>query len=168
MSIANIRRSILILAGAGALAVAGLFAGRLAAGVMPGGGPGGHFGASRFGHIARMLDLTDAQRAQFKSILRSHGSEIEAQLTAGLAARRALHDAILADPIDEAAIRARAGELSRVEADGAVLFAKVRAELSPLLTDDQKQKVARFREHMRARGDRTVQAFQDFVKEEGS
>ncbi len=167
MSIANIRRSILILAGAGALAVAGLFAGRLAAGVMPEGSHAGHFG-SRFGHIARMLDLTEAQRAQFKSILRSHGSAIEAQLAAGLAARRAMHDAILADPIDETLIRARAAELSRVEADGAVLFARVRAELTPLLTEDQKQKVARFRERMRARGDRAVQAFQDFVKEEGS
>ena len=58
------------------------------------------------------LDLTDDQKAQIKAILRTHATEIEAQMTAGTAARRALHDAIMAAPIDEAAIRARAAELS--------------------------------------------------------
>jgi len=164
MSISNIRRSVLILAGAGALALGGLFAGRLAAGALPGGSPGS-FGPPRFGRIARALDLTDDQKTQIKGILKAHATEIEGQWKAGMAARRALHDAIMADPIDEAAIRARAAELSGVEGNGGVLFAQVRAEIFPLLRDEQKEKVAQWRGRMRARGDRAAKGLQDFLND---
>lgn len=165
MSISNIRRSVLILAGAGAVALAGLFAGRLAAGALPGDGPPGTFGPHRFGRIARALDLTDGQKAQIKEILRARSSEIEAQWRAGTAARRALHDATMADPIDEAAIRGRAFELSGVEGNGAVLFAQVRAQIFPLLSEDQKQKVAQWRGRMRARGDRAAKGLEEFLND---
>jgi protein CpxP len=166
MSIQNIRRSVLILAGAGILAVGGLLAGRLAAGAMPSGGPSGHFGPPRFARIARALDLTDGQKAQIKGILKSHASDIEAQLKAGMDARRALHESIMADPIDEGVIRSRAADLARVEGNGAVLFAHVRTEVFPILTDDQKQKVAQFRDRMRQRGDRAAKGFQDFFNDQ--
>jgi len=165
MSIQQIRRSILMVAAAAVLAAAGLFAGRLLAGAVPGSGPGGRFGPPRFTRIARALDLSDDQKAQVKTILRAHAAEIQAQLKAGQEARRSLHDAILTDPIDEATIRARAADLSRVEGDGAVLYAKVRGEIFPLLRDDQKQKIADFRARMRARGDRNVRSVEDFLSD---
>ncbi len=165
MSISHIRRSVLILAGAGGLALAGLFAGRLAAGALPGAGAPGPFGPPRFGRIARELDLTDGQKAQIKEILRAHGTEIEAQWRAGLTARRALHDAIMADPVDEGAIRARAAELSGVEGNGAVLFAQVRAQIFPILSQGQKDKVAQWRGRMRARGDRAVKGLEEFLND---
>lgn len=166
MSIQQVRRSILIVAGAVVVAAAGLFAGRLLGGAVPTPGPGGRFGPPgppRFSRIARALDLTDDQKTQVKAILRSHAAEIQAQLAAGMDARRSLRDAILADPIDETAIRAKAAELSKIEGDGAVLFAKVRAEVFPLLRDDQKQKIADFHKKMRARGDRAARSFEDFL-----
>jgi Spy/CpxP family protein refolding chaperone len=157
MSIRHIRRSALVLAGAGAVALGGLFAGRLAAGTAPA------FGAPAFARIARALDLTDDQKAQIRTILKARATDIQDQMKAGLDARRALHEAILADPIDEAAIRARAADLSRVEANGAVLYAHIRTEVFPILTADQKQKVGEFRQRLQARGDRAAKAFQRFL-----
>lgn len=168
MSNRNIRRSLLIVAGAGVLAVTGLLAGRLAGGVIPGGGGRGHFGPARLARIARALDLTGDQTAQIKEILKSHATQIQAQLKSGMEARHALRDAILADPIDETAIRARAADLARVEGDGAVLFAHVRAEVFPILTDGQKQRIEQFRQRFRGRADRAAKAFQDFLGDEGS
>lgn len=167
MSIQNVRRSVLIVAGAGVLAVAGLLAGRVAAGI-PGGAGHGHFGPQRFARIARALDLSGDQTAQIKAILKSHATEIEAQMKAGAEARRALHDAIMADPIDESAIRAQAASLAQVEGNGAVLFARIRAEVFPILSDLQKQKIAQFRQRLRGRADHAAKAFQDFLSDEGS
>jgi Spy/CpxP family protein refolding chaperone len=52
---------------------------------------------------------------------------------------------------DEAAIRARAAELGRVTGEGAVLFSRIRAEIAPLLTDEQRQKLADMKEKHRER-----------------
>ena len=163
MSIRNIRRSVLVLAGAAAVALGGLFAGRLAANAVPAAGAGSPFGPTGFARLARTLDLTEDQKAQVRAILKTRAADIQDQMKAGLEARRALHDAILADPVDETAIRARAADLSRVEANGAVLYAHVRAEVFPILTDAQKQKVSELRQRLQARGDRAAKSFQNFL-----
>jgi len=163
MSIQHIRRSVLTAAAVGALAFAGLFAGRLFA-RGHGEGFGGGFGPRMFNHMARALDLTDAQRGQVKGILRSHLTEIETQFTASSAARAALHDAIHAQPIDEQLIRSKAMELGAVHAEGAVLFARIRTEILPLLTEDQKAKMQKLHEHMKQRGDGAAKALDDWLR----
>lgn len=163
MSIQTLRKSALFLAAAAALAVGGLFAGHLFAGSMPN-GPGDHSPRRMFGRIARTLDLTADQKAQIKTILKSHAAEIQTQMTASSAARRALHDAIKAQTVDEAAIRAAAKQAGDVHADGAVLFARIRAEVLPILTADQKQKLQSLDEKMRGRGDRGAKSFAEFLR----
>jgi Spy/CpxP family protein refolding chaperone len=165
MSNRNIRKSVLMVAGALALVAAGLAAGRLAAGVLPG-ESGGSGGRNVFSRIARTLDLTDDQKSRVRAILKSHSGEIEAQLTASAAARKALQDAMHARPIDEAAIRARAQELGRVRGDGGVLFARVREEIEPILTADQQARLQQMRDRMAQRGDRITRAFREFVETE--
>jgi periplasmic protein CpxP/Spy len=134
-------------------------AGRRGAGMMgqgmmgPGGpgmrgGPGGRFGMA--GLPLRELDLTDAQREQVKTIMESHRAD---QQTIGgrmEAARKALGDAI-ADPFDEAAIRAKAAEVGAVEADAAVLQARIRGEVFALLTPEQVKKAKELRAEMDSR-----------------
>jgi len=163
MSTQNIRRSALILAGAVVLAVGGVIAGRVAAGVLPGASPGAPGPQRLFSRISRALELTDDQQARAKGILKSHADEIETQLKAVSAARRALFDAMQARPVDEAAIRQRALDLGRVHGDGGVLFAKIRTEIEPILTDDQKTKLDQYREKMRGRGDRAINSFREFL-----
>ena len=144
------------------LAAGGLLAGRFSAGAFPQGSHSG-FGPRVFGRIARDLDLSAEQKARIKTILKAHASEIETQMKASAAARQAVHDAVLAQPVDEAAIRSAAASLGQVHADGAVLFAKIRTEAEPILTDDQRAKIQKFRERAVHRSDSAVKSFEAFL-----
>lgn len=98
------------------------------------GGPGGIVPA------LRALDLTEAQREQVKGVMDTHKADFDAQFQKLGPARKALQDTITAETLDETAIRQRAAELAAVEADGAVLRAKVHAQVWALLTPEQQQK----------------------------
>ena len=162
MTIRNVRQSLLAGGLVVALGGAGLLAGRLSADAIPHGNRG-DFAPRIFSRLARVLSLTDDQQTQVKDVLRAHQAEIEAQLTASQTARQALHAAVIAQPFDEAAIRARAADVGKAQADGAVLFAKIRGEIDPILTADQKAKVATFQTRARHRGDNAVTSFRKFL-----
>src|ERR1700682_2498007 len=123
MSIRQLRRSALVAAGVVALAAAGMFAGRLSADAFPHSGHGGSL-PRMFGRIAQALDLTADQKAPIKNVPPGHAAGSGAQMPAGRAARQALHQALMAQPTNEATIRARAADLGKVQGDGAVLFAR--------------------------------------------
>ena len=48
--------------------------------------------------------------------------------------------------------------------DGAVLFAKIRVEIWPLLTADQQQKAAALHSHMREHGDEALKSLDAFLR----
>lgn len=129
----------------------------------PGGGPLGMIGPE-----LRALDLTDAQHQQVRQILAAHQDEIKSIGDRMTTARRALNDAITADTFDEGAIRAKAAEVSAVDADRAVLHARVHAAVFAVLTPDQVKKAKELRgqmenrmkegpRHMRQHGDQTAE-----------
>jgi len=113
------------------------------------GGPGGPLGMA--GLPLRELDLTDAQREQVRAAVESHRDEQKAIGDRMQAARKALHEAIAADTFNEDAIRAAAAQIGAVEADAAVLQAKIRAEIFALLTPEQVQKAKQLRSQMENR-----------------
>lgn len=113
------------------------------------GAPGGPFGMGGF--MLRGLDLTDAQREQVKAIMESHRDEQKAIGDRMQAARKALHDAIGADAFDEAAVRAKAAEIGAVEADAAVLQARIKSEVFAILTPEQVKKAKELRGQMENR-----------------
>ena len=164
MSIQNIRRSILIAVGIGVLAVSGLFAGRLVAHQMGGPMGGGGMAPHMFRRLTRDLDLSDAQQTQIRGILKAHADEIETHVKAGMNSRQALHDAILTEPTDEATIRARAQNLGNVHGDGAILFARIRSEVWPLLTTEQQQKMTTIHSRMRDHGDEALKSLDSFLR----
>lgn len=161
MSIQMIRKSVLGVVIAAAILAGGLWAGRLAAA-----GPfghGRHFSPDRiFARMADKLDLSDAQRDQVKDVLRSHKDAIVTNIKAVQEARSGLRAAIEASPTDEGTIRARAAQLGRAEGDAAVLHAQIRAEILPILNDDQKEKLAAFRPPD-GTGDRLSASVQEFL-----
>jgi Spy/CpxP family protein refolding chaperone len=163
VSLQRIQKSALLGLAVAALAVGGLLAGRISAGAFP---QAGHseFGLRVFGRIAHALDLSGDQKARIKAVLKAHGSEIETQIKASAAARQAVHDAVLAQPVDEGAIRAAAARLGQVHADGAVLFAKVRTEVEPILTDEQRAKIQKFRARAIRKADSAVKSFEAFLE----
>jgi Spy/CpxP family protein refolding chaperone len=146
---------------AAAILVGGVWTGRLAAGPL---GRDGHFSADKvFGRIADRLDLSDTQRDQVKDVLRSHKDSILGQIQAMRAARLALRQAIDADTVDEGAIREKAAAVGKAEADAAVLHAQLRAEILPILNDEQKQKLSAFRGHVEGKGDHLIGSIQRFL-----
>ena len=113
------------------------------------GGPGGPFGMA--GLPLRGLELTDAQREQVRTIMESHSADQKAVGDKMIAARKALHEAIAAESLDEAAIRAAAAEVGAAEADAAVLQAKIHGEVFAILTPEQVKKAKELRAEMENR-----------------
>jgi len=165
MSIEKIRKSVLLAAGIAVIAAAGLFAGRLSAGAaFPRHGGRGDFAQHLFNRMATALELTDDQKSQIKDVLRAHADEIKAQMQASATARRALHDLVMAQPTDTNAIRTAAAQVVQTSGDGALLFAKIRTEIDPILTADQKQKIQTFQARGRRHGDAAGRSLDRFLK----
>jgi len=102
-------------------------------------------------HMAQRLNLTDAQTQQVRQILDSRQAQMTAQLQALKSARQALHQATMATPVDEGAIRNAAQALAQAEGDAALLHAQIHAQILPLLNADQQQKFATFGAEHRGR-----------------
>jgi Spy/CpxP family protein refolding chaperone len=161
MSIPGVRKSLLGAAAAAAILFGGLWAGRIAAGPL---GHGRRFSADRvFARIADRLDLSDSQRDQIKGILKGHKDAILQNIGSVRAARLGVRQAIEANPVDESGIRRKAAELGRAEGEAAVLRAQIKAEILPVLNDDQKEKLAEFRSRAEGTGDRVASSVQEFL-----
>jgi protein CpxP len=117
------------------------------AGAQPPGGPGGR--AGRMGRYngpsqgrqlmhLRALDLSEAQREQIRSIHEQNRESTQAAGERLQVARRALQDAVTADPMNEGAIRVVASELGVAEGDAAVQRASVHAQVWQTLTPEQQ------------------------------
>lgn len=121
------------------------------------GGPGGHVGPGGplLGHLARALDLTDAQQAQIKQITDSFEANT-----------RSLHEQLgrggggtfegLGDgAFDEAAVRAAAQARAAVHVELEVAHAKMMSQVFAVLTPEQRAKAAELhRQHRERRGRR--------------
>ena len=167
--ITKIRKSILVLVAVGALVVGGFWTGRLMAGSLWGhlGFPAAaHFGhiADHFDHIANLLGLSDLQKAEIKRVVRSHSEEILSQIQSQIDMREALGEVIMAGTVDEGLIRQRAEALCRVEAEGALLRARIHSEIWPILNDEQRAKIASFHQMMELKHDKILASVQDFLK----
>jgi len=77
-------------------------------------------------------------------VLVRHRSEIATTVHAVRAKRLALRDAVLAENADEATIRAAAGELGDEIADAAVKASKLKAQVAPILTSEQRKLIGQF------------------------
>jgi Spy/CpxP family protein refolding chaperone len=164
----KIRKSILVLIVAGALLVGGFWTGRLMAGPLWGhlGFGAGHFDhiANHFDHIANWLALSDLQKTEVKRVVRSHSEEILSHIQSQIDMREALGEVIMAGTVDEGLIRQRAEAIGRVEAEGALLRARIHSEIWPILNDEQRAKVASFHQMMELKHDKILASVQDFLK----
>lgn len=97
------------------------------------------------------LGVTPEQRQQIRTIVQSHQQEFQALAERRRTAQQALQAAMTADPLDEAAIRSASAALAEVQADAAVLRAKVQREVFAVLTPEQQAKARALREEARTR-----------------
>jgi protein CpxP len=119
----------------------------------PGGfqGRGGRFGGPMGGPMALGIDprdLTDSQREQVKAIRERHAAEIRPLVEQTQAARKALHDNVLAGGTN---LRALAMELGKAEGDLAFANAQIESEVIAVLTPEQRQQMQERAKNMEAR-----------------
>lgn len=113
------------------------------------------------GQVGRMLvlkselNVTPEQREHVVSILRSHRAEIAKAAKPVVEKRRVLRAATLAQPIDEARIRAAAEDLGKSLGDLAVLGAQIKDEVRDVLTPEQRERIKAFH----AENDQVVDKF---------
>jgi periplasmic protein CpxP/Spy len=107
------------------------------------GGPDGPGGIGLPG--LRQLELSDAQKEQIKTITQSHRDEMRQIAERTREAQRGMDVAAEGTSVDESSIRASSTALAAALADGAILRAKINAEIFGILTPDQQQKLAELR-----------------------
>ena len=110
------------------------------------GGPGGILGPM----LLQRLNLTTDQRDRVRQIMDSHRDEQKAIGDREMTARGALNDAITGT-FDEGAIRSQAANLAAVDADQAVLQARIYGEVFQILTSEQQQQLRQLQADMKAR-----------------
>lgn len=112
----------------------------------PGFGPGGPMGLlGPIGRGLRELDLSDAQREQLRGVMTAHADELKAIGDRLRQAHQNLDALITGDTADESAIRARSAEVAAVQADAAVLRARMHQEAVSLLTAEQQTRLKELR-----------------------
>ncbi|HEV2691827.1 MAG TPA: Spy/CpxP family protein refolding chaperone [Verrucomicrobiae bacterium] len=95
-----------------------------------------------FQRIADKLDLTADQRASIKTILAGEKDTLKPLLTSLHDSRKNLRDAIRAKDASETSVRTASAKVAGVEADMAVERLKLFGKISPILTEEQRQKAA--------------------------
>jgi Spy/CpxP family protein refolding chaperone len=101
--------------------------------------------------LGRELNLTDTQKDQIKAIAGAHKDEWTSLADRERTAHAALNDLVMADTVDEAAIRQKSAEVAAVDADAAVARAHAHAEVSQILTADQRAQLKNLRAEMQKR-----------------
>lgn len=118
------------------------------------GGADGRFGRGPGGGLVRglqELSLSDAQRAEIRTIIessRESGMPLREQLRE---TRRALRDAVTSDTVNESEIRALAAQMAPLEAEAAVQRARTHSAMMAVLTPDQRDELHALREEARER-----------------
>jgi Spy/CpxP family protein refolding chaperone len=129
------------------------------------GGPGGRFGGPLA--LLRQLDLSEEQRAQVRQVMEGHRDELRAVGERLRAAHQAQEVAVTAAQFDEGAVRARSAELAAVEADAAVLHARVHSEVFAVLTPEQQAKAAELKAQRQARVEQMRERIRERIKTRG-
>ena len=110
------------------------------------------------------LDLSDEQLAQIDQARARHRAELAKTLTELVKRRRALREAVVAEPADPSAIRLRASEVGQCSGDTAVMMAQVVREVRGILTPEQQGRVRATRDAIEA----TVDGFLREAAQRGS
>jgi len=94
--------------------------------------------------IAKKLNLTDDQKSQIKAVWGGEKDTLKSLFGQLHDARKNLRAAIHANGANEAAVRAASAKAASVEADLAVERMKLYGKIAPILTDQQRRKIADF------------------------
>jgi protein CpxP len=98
--------------------------------------------------IAKKLNLTDDQKSQIKAVLSADKDTLKSLFGQLHGARKNLRAAIHASDANETAVRAASAKVAGVQADLAVERMKLYGKIAPILTDQQRRKIAGFEQRL--------------------
>lgn len=93
---------------------------------------------------AAKLELTESQKTQIKTELKNEKDALQELLTRMHEARKELREAIRAAEATEVKVRKAFAKVAAVQADLAVERLKLHGKIAPILTGEQKAKLAKF------------------------
>jgi Spy/CpxP family protein refolding chaperone len=141
---------------AAALALSGV-----AAQAMPGGGHGRHGGPDAMmaggplggfgGHMLDLVDATDAQRSQIKSIFQAARQDLSGQRETGAKLRQQLAALYAAPNIDAAAIESLRQQMSAQHEAASKRMSQASIDAARVLTPEQRAKIAALAKKRQAR-----------------
>ena len=97
---------------------------------------------------AEKLGLTDEQRAAIRDVYAAEKDTLKDLLTRLHEARKALRETIHAQDATDASVRAAAARVASVEAELAVERHKLYQRIHPILTPEQREKIAQWEARM--------------------
>jgi protein CpxP len=118
----------------------------------PQGGPGAGGPPPFVEHLWRMLDLTDAQKEQIKTIREAAATAAQPKHEALKPLQEQTRMLIEAPAFDEAAFRSLATQMSAIQVELQVIHARAENGTYNVLTAEQKAKLAELRKTMGERG----------------
>ncbi len=98
--------------------------------------------------IAQKLNLTADQKTQFKTVWDGEKDTVKSLIGQWHDARKNLRAAIHASDANETTVRAAAAKVAGVEADLAVERMKLYGKIAPILTGEQRRKIADFEQRL--------------------
>lgn len=128
----------------------------------------GAFGEHRpfalmMGGKLRALNFTPAQKTAAQSALKTHAPTMMPLVRKMVSERRALHDIVTAEKVDESAIRAQAGRVGQVQAELAVESSRLVADLRKITTPEQAGKLREIEKAIRERIDHGLDKASDWL-----
>ena len=133
------------------------FGGGPRGGFGPGGGPGFAGPELMLEHMADHLDLDDTQRESVRNIMEAAKPELEAFRDQLRSNREALMALETSDPAYSTAVNNIAVANGQLATEGTLLATRIRSEINAVLTDEQREKLARGKERMRNAAERRLQ-----------
>ncbi|MFN7927229.1 MAG: Spy/CpxP family protein refolding chaperone [Blastocatellia bacterium] len=112
------------------------------------GGPGGFGGGNFEDRFARLLNLTEAQKAQIKNLRDQAQTTAKQYYEQIKPITEQMQKLIEAPAFDEAAARALAGKMTQLQTEVHLIQAKTENAIYNLLTPEQKAKLAELRKAM--------------------
>ena len=124
----------------------------------------GHYGhgfsARMFGFNADYLDLTDVQQAQMKDILTKAKPTIQPLMQQLRQSHQQMQQLEQAGGFDEGKVRAVASQQTQAMTELIVQKERIKSELMTVLTQDQKDRLAKLQARRQARMQKHLQATQ--------
>jgi len=123
------------------------------------------FGGQLLKRIKENMALTDTQISQIKNVLKPEKDNLASLAKQLHEARSGMRQAIRASDATEASVRAAAAKVAAAQSDMAVERMKLYSQISPILTAEQKEKLAQFESRVDAAVEAGIERISDNIAE---